>query len=240
MKQRAGVAVACVLIAATLFLLSRFEILPSLDVPAARGIPPTAFQFVLLPAAAIVAVFLTLAKFRRSLAAAAVLALVCAVAWLALPSWRPVPDPYGSFLQPAAWPGLAALLAGLLPRWRPVALLAGSLGLLGAGAWAIDGGLAALPTGALHGLLVGTVACVVAWGLRCDRATCALGAAVGAVAGLFLAASYETTLVMYLRGGGIDGWTTGMAALYLETVVAFAAAVVAGLVVGQRRAAGRR
>jgi len=236
-KRRPGVAIACVLLAAVLFLLAQFDILPSLDVPVTRGIGPRAFEFVLLPAAALATTFLTLANLRRSLATGAVLALAGAVAWFAFPDWRPAIDPYGSFLRPLAWPGLAALLAGLLLRWRPIALLAGALGVAGAGAWALEGGPAPLLAGVFHGLLVGLIACVVAWGTQRDRATCALGAAVGALGGLYVAMYQGTlTLILYLQQGGLGGWSTGLAALYMESIVAFTAAVVAALVAGQRGA----
>jgi serine/threonine protein kinase len=236
-KRRPGVAVACVLLAAALFLLSVLDILPALDIPARRGVHPLAFKFVVLPAAALTATFLTLATFRRSLATGAMLALVLAGAWLALPGWRPALDPGGAFLRLLAWPGLVALLAGLLPRWRPVALLGAALALAAVGAWVLDGGPAPLLTGTFHGLLVALIACLVAWGIQRDRATCALGAAAGALGGLFLADSYTGMLLRYLSQAGIRGWTSALAALYLETVVAFAAALVAGLAAGQRGAA---
>jgi serine/threonine protein kinase len=233
-KRRPGIAIACVLFAATLFLLARFEILFSLDAPATRGIGARAFEYVVLPSAALVITFLTLTRFRRTVAVGTALALAGVVAWFVFPDQRPGIDPYGSFLRILAWPGLAALLAGLLPRWRPIVLLACGLGLAGAGSWALDGGSTPFLAGVFHGLLVGVIACVVAWGIQRDRGTCALGAAVGALAGLFLGTTYDLTLVAYLNQSGVGSWTSGMASLYLETIVAFVAAFVAGLVLGQR------
>ena len=120
---------------------------------------------------------------RLTATAGLLLALAGVAAWFVLPSWWPAidpyVDPYGSFLRPLAWPALLAVSIGLVPKVRR--LVPGVLALLiaGAASWFGAGAFTPFLAGAVHGLLLGLVVRVVAWGLGRDRATCLLGAAVG-------------------------------------------------------------
>jgi hypothetical protein len=238
--RRPGLALAYVLFVAALVLFDQIYSLTLFGIVATRDVSATAFRCVTLPTAALVLGAVALADLRRAVAGGIVAALATAGAWFAFPGWRPEIDPQGSFLRPLAWPGLLAAAAGLVPRWRPLALLAAALLTAAAIAWLIAGDLAPFQAGVFHGLLLGVLACAAAWGLQRDRATCVLGAAAGACAGVLVSYGYDVKLLGYLRGSAAGNWTTHMASLYLETLLAFAAAVILGLAAGRRAAVAAR
>jgi serine/threonine protein kinase len=234
LKRQAGLALAWTLFVGAFvpfaYLYGFF--LP--NVFATNGVSAAGFEYVALPTAALVLGMVVLADLRFSAAAGAALALLGGAAWLAFPAWRPAPDLTGSFLRLLAWPGLLAGLVGLAFRDRRlllvVPILAGGL----AAGWFFDQGPAAFLAGAFHGLVLGLLVRLVAWGLQRDRGSCALGAVAGAWAGLLVAEGYGVTLHTYLLESGLGLWHTMTVSLYVETFLAFAAAVVCGLAAGRR------
>jgi hypothetical protein len=198
------------------------------------GVSQTGVKYAAFPAAAAMMALLVVADFRFVSGAVGILALAGAIIYFAFPSAWPVFDTGGVFLRTMAWWGLLAALIGLVPRARwgtpllVVPLLLGSAGL----AWLVERNATPFLAGAVHGLLLGLLARIVAWGLNRDRATCALGTAVGAVVGLQLGEWYGFSFRNYLSESGLGLWHMWLYSLYLEICVAFAAAMVVGMTTG--------
>jgi hypothetical protein len=149
---------------------------------------------------------------------------------------RPSADPSGLFLRPLAWGGILVAAVGLVSKERRflLLLLVPALLLEGGAAWLIEGGPAPFLAGACHGLALGLIVRVVAWGLHRDTATCVLGVAMGACLGIQVADGYGVTLLTNLRESGVGPWHLTLLAFYLEGCLAFVTAIVCGLLVGKR------
>jgi hypothetical protein len=205
------------------------------------GVSAAGFEWVALPVAGLVVALVALADLRSVCVAGLVLGLAGLGVRLLVPQWAPAPDPEGLFVRTLAGPVVLAFLAGLLPRERRRWLwfLAPALVLAVGAGWLIDPGPAAPLAGAVHGLLLGFIARVVAWGLRRDRAACVLGAVGGGFVGLQIADWCGAALRSYLSAAGLGPWHMTIYSLYCEACLAFTAALVLGLAAGQRTAAGR-
>lgn len=201
-------------------------------------ISPSGFQYLVLPSAALTMAVLVVADLRMVSLAGLVLGLVGTALWFAVPNWRPTIDPSWLFLRPLAGFALLAVLLGFL-RGKGMLLLffLPALAIAAGSAWLSEDGLAAFWAGVCHGLLLGLLARVIAWSLNRDRAVCAFGTALGACVGLVVADRMGIALRTYLMESGLGSWHMTIYSLYLETCLAFAAAVVLGLGAGRRPSA---
>jgi hypothetical protein len=237
--RRPGIIIGYLVLVVALVLFDLVHGLKQLGMAATRDVGEGAFLGLVVPAAALTLAALALGNLSRAAVGGTAAALAVLLALWTFPYWQPQLDAQGSFLRVLAWPGLLAAAVGLVPRWRPLALLAGGL-LIVAGAARLGAGqLAPFQAGVFHGVLIGSIAGAVAWGLRRDRAACVLGAAVGGFVGAVVASWYDIRLLEYMRGSGIGPWTTYLVSLYFEALLAFAGAIVLGLVAGRRPAARR-
>jgi tRNA A-37 threonylcarbamoyl transferase component Bud32 len=141
-------------------------------------------------------------------------------------------------------PGLAllgTLLAAAIWNWRGVlAVQVPALALFAAAGWYWDGSLQPLLTGALHGLLLGSVARLVAWCLDREKAAAALGTLLGAYGGLVVAELYLYwgSVFNMLLNAASSFWIRAVCSLYAEVGVAYLGAIVVALL--SRRPGGRR
>jgi hypothetical protein len=88
--------------------------------------------------------------------------------------------------------------------------------------------------GALHGLLLGGLTRIVAWGLNREQAPAALGAFWGAVGGSILALLYAGRFAELLREADLGGWRPTAITLYAEIAVAYLGALATALLLGIR------
>jgi serine/threonine protein kinase len=214
-----------------LFLLLHLQGLLALMVFGTKGVSSDGLHYAAMPIAGLVLIGV-LRTNARLFSVAAVLLGGAWATWYGRSGLKLTDAAEPLPLRLLAAAGLAAILVGLLARGRRGLLLA-LLPALGVGTlvgWSIDKGLAPLLTGVMHGLLVGWLARVVAWGLRRSQAVCALGAVLGAYGGLYFAYWNITSYLTYLRETTGSIWSTSEASLYLELCLAFAGAVVAGLI----------
>jgi predicted Ser/Thr protein kinase len=189
------------------------------------------FQYSALPLTVVV-LLAVLATDLRGVAVGALPAGIGAFLWW----WLAL----GGRTDPAARHGLAAALTcaalactvvGLLMRGARAALLwkLPGIAVWAAVGWAIDHSLAPFLAGALHGLVLGAVSRVVAWGVNREKAAAALGALLGACGGVVLADLYGR------RFFGLFGPSWGSAlSLYAETGVAYLGALATALLLGKR------
>src|SRR5262249_47617985 len=130
-----------------------------------------------------------------------------------------------------AAPVVLALLASLLCTRQFALAAAFSVALL-PGLWLDSRGTLVL------GLLVAALVRLVSWCLLRDAAAVALGALLGAVAGLVVADLQGGRLYAHVASGS-HRWPPGWIGLYLVVALAFLGAVVAGLL-GPRAAVAQR
>jgi serine/threonine protein kinase len=236
LRRRPGLTIAWTAFAVTLFLYVKLHgfFLPL--VFGMSGITSTGFEVAVLPTAAVVMLLLMVADLRFVAGAACLLALVGTILWFIAPGWRPEVDPAGLFVRRLAWVGLLAAAAGFVPRdrWRLLLLLVAALLLAAGTSWLVEQRETAFLAGALHGLMLGLLARLIAWSLNRDRPTCLLGVALGACLGIQLAEWYGFALRNYLNESGVAAWQMPLYSLYLEISLAFVAAVACGLTAGRR------
>jgi hypothetical protein len=133
---------------------------------------------------------------------------------------------------PLALAVLVTVLAAAPSRWRFV--LFGCVPVLAALAvvgWLLGGGLRPVQAGAVHGLLLGVIARLVAWGLNREKAAAALGTVLGAYTGILLADQFFPRLYTFARANDLGWATPNNLSLYLEVCVAYLGALLLGLIV---------
>jgi hypothetical protein len=146
----------------------------------------------------------------------------------------------GTLVTALTGTALAATVVGLLVRnWRAALLWqVPGLAVWAAVGWYFDHSLQPFLAGALHGLLLGAVSRVVAWALRREAAAPALGALLGAAAGVVLADLYGRRFLDVLRTGPVPWGGSTTLSLYGEVCVAYLGAIAAALLLGRRPRAG--
>ncbi len=127
---------------------------------------------------------------------------------------------------------LASLFVTVRGRWR-AALLVGvaALAILAVAAWYLSAGPRPLLAGLVHGLLLGTLARLAAWGLNREKGAALLGALLGAYGGILLAHLYQPHLYGYALAevGLATVSNLALYSLYAETCGAYLGALVVSL-----------
>jgi predicted Ser/Thr protein kinase len=135
---------------------------------------------------------------------------------------------------------LATLLGLVLRNWRAVVMgLLPATIVLAAVGWYFDRSAQPFLTGACHGLLLGVISRVVAWGLHRDRMASALGALLGACGGLVLADLYGRGYFKPVDLEKVIGWGSTLS-LYAEIGLAYLGAIATALVLGGRSRVARQ
>jgi uncharacterized protein (DUF433 family) len=136
--------------------------------------------------------------------------------------------------------GAVGIVLGLLLRnWR--AALLWQLPVLAAATiagWSVNGTMQPILAGVFHGILLGALSRVVAWGLNREPAAAVLGTLLGAGMGIMLAETYDTRIYGLLLDSGLGTWRRAILpylSLYSECFVAYLFAVLLTLVLGTRR-----
>jgi hypothetical protein len=89
-----------------------------------------------------------------------------------------------------------------------------------------------------HAIVLGALVHLVSWALRRGIGGVLVGAAIGMVIGLGLADLFGVDMVSYLSRTGLRRWSQLDIALYLELALAYAGAIVGGLLTPAQRPAG--
>jgi hypothetical protein len=200
-----------------------------LGVPSAEAVGlkrerPLPLILAVLPVVLLMVRAAAVASLRAAAVALVPAALACAALWWLVPALR-AGSGLEMYLFAAALAAALALLVGVGWARRPPEALALFVALLVLG-WVAG-------TGAfLHGVTLAFFVRLVAWALIRDAAGVALGALIGAVAGLVLVDQYGLRLRTLLYDGWPQGWSVPSIAwigLYLEGCLAFLGAVAGGL-----------
>jgi hypothetical protein len=224
--------------AITLFVLLWLYGFPRQQVWGAQGTTEGRFLFVLLPHAMLALIVALRADARWSCRTALpLLLLIGACVLLVQGGWFAVD--WKRWLMPALTVALvAALLVGNLARGRrPGLILLALTGAGGAAALLAERGLDWALAGVAHGLLLGVLARLLAWGLNRDTPAVVLGVILGAYAGVILGDHYYPILHRTTRNWG-KGFGTPVLSLYAEISVAYLGGLAVGLLVGKPRTSG--
>jgi uncharacterized protein (DUF433 family) len=135
---------------------------------------------------------------------------------------------------------VASGLLGAVRRtwWVALPVLVAGIGVCAALGLLNGGSPRVLPAAALHGLLLGALARLAAWGLRREKAAAVLGALVGGYVGLVLVQLYGGRLFSFFLNLGLE-WGHGIRSLYLEVAIAYLGAIALALL-GRRPGDGGR
>jgi uncharacterized protein (DUF433 family) len=185
-----------------------------------------ALPFAFLPMVGLVTAGFVRSRLWPALLWGVVVALAAGLGWYL--SSQPAESPLAGVAATAAAVGLA-LLAGLLGAfrrggWVTLPLLAAGVGLCAVLGLYLSESVRPLPAGAFHGLLLGALARLAAWGLRREKAAAALGAMAGGYVGLVLVQLYGGRLHAFFLNNGLE-WGHGARSLYVEVAVAYLGAV---------------
>ena len=261
-RHHPGVIVAYLTAAVLLLPMLSYLGLPHVHLAAMSLVPARSFYLATLPAVFVVLIGVLHTRLRVALPAALVLSVAAGVGWYYMTKGRA--DVRSQVWLPLALSGaaLGGVILGLMARsWRATVFgfLPALLG-IAVGGWALNkqqevriapavlmGGAApglpettaiVLSAGALHGLVLGAMARVVAWGLNREKALVALGAVVGALGGILLTLLYEGQVLRWAVPLGRAVAQYRIVYAYNEVLAAHVGAVLFGLL-ARRRGSGR-
>jgi hypothetical protein len=136
---------------------------------------------------------------------------------------------------PLALVVLAAFAVASRRRWRATLLVClPALAIPAAAGWLLRAGPRPLLAGLAHGLLLGALARLAAWGLNREKAAAFLGALLGAYGGILLADGYSPHQFGFALAdfGLTTGTNIALYSLYAEVCGAFVGALAVSLLAG--------